>query len=41
MLYISEKLEDEKYAPPAVLLSLVSDGKLGKKTRHGFYDYEE
>lgn len=40
MLYMSEKLEDEKYAPPAVLVSLVSSGRLGKKTRAGFYDYE-
>lgn len=41
MLYISGKLKDKKYAPPAVLVSLISAGKLGKKTRHGFYDYEE
>ena len=41
MLYMSEKLEDEKYAPPAVLVSLVSSGRLGKKTRAGFYDYGE
>ena len=41
MLYMSEKLEDKKYAPPAVLVSLVSSGRLGKKTRAGFYDYGE
>lgn len=41
MFYMSEKLKDEKYAPPAVLESLVSAGRLGKKTGHGFYDYGE
>ncbi|MBI2399566.1 MAG: 3-hydroxyacyl-CoA dehydrogenase family protein [Deltaproteobacteria bacterium] len=41
MIYIAEKLEDEKYAPPAVLVSLVTKGRLGKKTRHGFYNYDE
>lgn len=41
MRYMSEKLDDEKYAPPAVLKSLVSKGRLGRKTSGGFYDYDE
>lgn len=40
MRYISEKLNDAKYAPPQVLESLVAAGRLGKKTGRGFYDYE-
>jgi 3-hydroxybutyryl-CoA dehydrogenase len=41
MLYMSEKLADSKYAPPSVLERLVSSGRLGRKTRAGFYDYPE
>lgn len=40
MRYMADKLVDAKYAPPAVLLSLVESGRLGRKSGHGFYDYE-
>jgi 3-hydroxybutyryl-CoA dehydrogenase len=29
----------EKYAPAPLLRRMVSEGKLGKKSGHGFYDY--
>ncbi len=29
----------DKYAPAALLRQMVADGKLGKKSGHGFYDY--
>ena len=31
---------DEKFAPPALLERMVAAGTLGRKTGHGFYDYE-
>jgi 3-hydroxybutyryl-CoA dehydrogenase len=40
MRYMAEKLVDGKYTPPAVLVSLVESGRLGRKSGHGFYDYE-
>ena len=40
MRYMAEKLADAKYAPPAMLVSLVESGRLGRKSGHGFYDYE-
>lgn len=40
MRYMSEKLADPKYSPPRVLTALVAAGKLGRKSKRGFYDYE-
>lgn len=31
---------DQKFAPPALLERMVAAGTLGRKTGHGFYDYE-
>lgn len=41
MRYMADKLSDSKYSPPEVLLSLVSSGRLGRKTHAGFYDYDK
>jgi 3-hydroxybutyryl-CoA dehydrogenase len=31
---------DAKFAPPELLLRMVAAGRLGRKTGHGFYDYD-
>ncbi len=45
VLYIGEVLQrefgDDKYRPPAILRNYVAAGWLGRKTRRGFYHYDE
>ena len=39
MRVLHEGLEDEKYAPSPLLVSMVNEGKLGRKAKIGFYEY--
>ena len=39
--YLHEALESEAFRPPRILRDMVADGKLGKKSGIGFYDWSE
>ena len=39
--YLHETLGSEAFRPPALLERMVADGRLGKKTGRGFYDWRE
>jgi 3-hydroxybutyryl-CoA dehydrogenase len=37
--YLSETLDDRRFAPPELLERMVAEGKLGQKSGRGFYDW--
>jgi 3-hydroxybutyryl-CoA dehydrogenase len=39
--HLARTLDDRRFAPPALLRRMVADGKLGKKSGRGFYDWRE
>ena len=41
MLHVYEETKDEKYRPCPMLKNMVDEGRIGKKVRRGFYNYEK
>ncbi len=39
--YLHDKLASDAFEPPALLRSMVAEGRLGKKSGRGFYDWTE
>ena len=39
--YLHRELGSETFRPPEVLRRMVSEGKLGKKTGQGFYEWND
>ena len=39
--YLHEKLGTEQFRPPAILERMVAEGRLGRKSGRGFYDWRE
>ena len=39
--YLHGALDSEAFRPPELLRRMVADGKLGKKSGRGFYDWSE
>lgn len=37
--HLANVLDDRRFKPPQLLKDMVADGKLGKKSGHGFYDW--
>jgi 3-hydroxybutyryl-CoA dehydrogenase len=39
--YLHHELGGQQYRPPEILKRMVDEGRLGRKSGRGFYDWEE